>query len=134
MKNYLYICPDQASHVVAGRVKTNIDGIRRLSTPFVRSAKGKGRFLNVTVCILKSRKFESMYSGNATKRLRGCIISRPFRCYHNILMVTSVPTYIISLGVGWLALLILTWGQCESLSIGVGTEELTPTSFLFPGT
>ena len=82
LKNYLYICPDQASHVVAGRVKTNIDGIWRLSTPFVRTAKGKGRFLNVTVCILKSRKFESMYSGNATKRSRGCIISRPFRCYH----------------------------------------------------
>ena len=76
LKNYLYICPDQASHVVAGRVKTNIDGIRRLGMPFVRSAKGKGRFLNVTVCILKSRKFETSHSGNATKRLRGCIISR----------------------------------------------------------
>ena len=33
---------------MAGRVKTNIDGIRRLRAPFVRTAKGKGRFLNVT--------------------------------------------------------------------------------------
>ena len=28
--------------------QTNIDGIRRLRTPFVRTAEGKGRFLNVT--------------------------------------------------------------------------------------
>ena len=34
--------------VMAGRVKTNIDGIQRLRTPFVRTAEGKGRFLNVT--------------------------------------------------------------------------------------
>ena len=39
----------------------------------------------------------------------------------------------MSLGVGWLALLILTMGQCESLTIGIGAEEQTPTSFLFPG-
>ena len=26
-------------------------------------------------------------------------------------------------------LLILKWGQCESLKIGISTEELTPTSF-----
>jgi hypothetical protein len=32
----------------AGRVKTNIDGIQRLRTPFVRTADGKGRFLNGT--------------------------------------------------------------------------------------
>ena len=40
--------------------------------------------------------------------------------------------YIISLGVGWLALLILDTGQCEGLKTGIGAEELTPTSFLFP--
>lgn len=33
---------------------------------------------------------------------------------------------------GWLALLILEKGQCEGLSFGIGAEELTPTSFLFP--
>ena len=47
-------------------------------------------------------------------------------------MVTSVPNYIISLGVGWLALLILETGQCESLTTGIGAEKQTPTSFLFP--
>ena len=36
---------------------------------------------------------------------------------------------IIRLGVGRLALLILTWGQCEGLSIGIGTKKQTPTSF-----
>ena len=41
----------------------------------------------------------------------------------------SAPNYIMSLGVGWLALLILTWGQCEGLTAGIGAEELTPTSF-----
>ena len=33
---------------------------------------------------------------------------------------------------GWLALLILTWGQCKGLNFGINTEEITPTSFLFP--
>ena len=45
-----------------------------------------------------------------------------------------MPNNIISLGVGWLALLILETGQCESLTTGIGAEEQTPTSFLFPGT
>ncbi len=40
-----------------------------------------------------------------------------------------VSDYIISLGVGWLALLILAQGQCESLTTGIGAEEQTPTSF-----
>jgi len=43
-----------------------------------------------------------------------------------------MPNYIISLGVGWLALLILGKRQCESPTAGIGAEELTPTSFLFP--
>ena len=38
-----------------------------------------------------------------------------------------VSDYIISLGVGWLALLILAQGQCESLTTGIGAEEQTPT-------
>ena len=42
-----------------------------------------------------------------------------------------VSNYIISLGVGWLALLILERGQCESLTTGIGAEGITPTSFLF---
>ena len=46
----------------------------------------------------------------------------------------SAPNYIILLGVGWLALLILETGQCEGLKVGIGTEEQTPTSFLFPKT
>jgi hypothetical protein len=40
----------------------------------------------------------------------------------------------MSLGVGWLALLILRKRQCEGLNVGIGAEEQTPTSFLFPGT
>ena len=43
-----------------------------------------------------------------------------------------MSNYIISLGVGWLALLILETGQCEGLKVGIGAEEQTPTSFLFP--
>jgi len=41
----------------------------------------------------------------------------------------SAPNYIITLGVGGLALLILETGQCESLTTGMGAEEQTPTSF-----
>ena len=44
--------------------------------PFVGQTEGKGRFLNVTVCTFKLRKLEFSYSGNATKRSRGCIISQ----------------------------------------------------------
>ena len=40
----------------------------------------------------------------------------------------------MSLGVGWLALLILGKRQCESPTAGIGAEDLTPTSFLFPFT
>ena len=41
--------------------QTNIDGIRRLRTPLVRTAEGKGRFLNVTcLWFLKFRNFESI--------------------------------------------------------------------------
>ena len=58
--------------------QTNIDGIQRLRMPFVRTAEWEGRFLNVTVCAVKLSKLESMYRGNATKRSRGCIISRLF--------------------------------------------------------
>jgi hypothetical protein len=37
----------------------------------------------------------------------------------------------MSLGVGWLALLILAKGQCEGLNLGIGAEEQTPTSFFY---
>ena len=43
-----------------------------------------------------------------------------------------MPNYIILLGVGWLALLILGKRQCESPTAGIGAEEQTPTSFLSP--
>ena len=49
--------------------------------------------------------------------------------YLTCIVVVNVFDSIISLGVGWLALLILRKGQCEGLSIGIGTEDLTPTSF-----
>ena len=35
----------------------------------------------------------------------------------------SAPNYIMSLGVGWLALLILRKMQCEGLNVGIGAEE-----------
>ena len=44
----------------------------------------------------------------------------------------SIVVYIISLGVGWLALLILDTRQCEGLKPGMGEELESPTSFMFP--
>ena len=44
--------------------------------PFVGQTEGKGRFRTLPVCDVKSRKFVFSHSGNATKRLRGCIISQ----------------------------------------------------------
>ena len=43
--------------------------------PFVGQAKGKGRFLNVIICVVKLRNFDSVHRGNATDRSRRCIIS-----------------------------------------------------------
>ena len=54
----------------AGRVKTNIDGILRLRAPFVRTAKGKGRFLNVT-CL--------WFSNFATLNLSTAVMQRSVR-------------------------------------------------------
>ena len=62
----------------------------------------------------------------------GVLYPGHFVAIHVPVMETSVPNHIILLGVGWLALLILEKGQCESLTTGIGTEEQTPTSFLFP--
>ncbi len=36
----------------------------------------------------------------------------------------------ISLGVGRLALLILTWGQCEGLTAGISTKVFLPRLFV----
>lgn len=44
----------------------NLNGIPRLSIPSVRTAKGKGRFLNVTICKFKLRKLETKCRCNAT--------------------------------------------------------------------
>lgn len=114
---------DQASHVVAGRVK-QLYGILRLSTPSVRTAKGKGRFLNVTICKFKLRKLESKCRCNAT--------GASARVYYIPVQYVTVSIremyhlyrfVIISLGVGWLALLILRKRQCEGLNVGIGAEE-----------
>ena len=97
--------------VRAGRVEINIDGIQRSTMPFVGQTEGKGRFLNVT-CLCKSNfaTLNSYHSGNATKRSRGCIISRQFVAIIVFWWLASMPNYIILLGVGWLALLILDTG------------------------
>lgn len=44
----------------------NLNGIPRLSIPSVRTVKGKGRFLNVTICKFKLRKLETKCRCNAT--------------------------------------------------------------------
>ncbi len=89
---------------------------------------GKGRFLNVTICVVKLRNFESFHRGNATKRSRGCIISS----YRLLLLYDGkrMCSNIISLDVGWLALLILETGQCEGLTTGIGAEEKLPRLFI----
>ena len=73
------------------------------------TVEGEGRFRTLLVCVVKSRKFETVHSGNATRRSRGCII---FRHFVSIIVVDSkrLPCYIIPLDVGWLALLILAQG------------------------
>ncbi|MBO5313864.1 MAG: hypothetical protein IJ421_01545 [Prevotella sp.] len=57
------------------------------------------------------------------KRLRGCIIYRPLYAIIIFFGVRVDSICIISLGVGWLALLIFEKGQCEGLKTGVSAEE-----------
>ena len=65
------------------------------------------RYLSVTS---NFATLKPLHSGNATKRSRGCIISRSFVAINIPLIVIAFFEIIISLGVGWLALLILEVG------------------------
>lgn len=119
---FAYLCTDQASTSRQGG--SRLIGILRPGTPFVRTAKGERTFSDVTVCAIKSRKFESCHGGNATGASAWVSYIPtdllPYIIYYGI---ANAPTCIISLGVGWLALLILDTGQCESLIAGISTEE-----------
>ena len=55
----------------------------------------KDVFLTLPVCSFESRKFESKYSGDATKRLRGLILYLP--------TANTIPLYIIRYKSGILA-------------------------------
>ena len=62
--DFIYLCSRNACPCEGGYVK--LTSMERDLRPLVRPVS-KGRFLNVTVCLLKSRKFESTYSGDATR-------------------------------------------------------------------
>ena len=62
--DFIYLCSRNACPCEGGYVK--LTSMERDLRPLVRPVS-KGRFLNVTVCIIKSRKFESIYSGDATR-------------------------------------------------------------------
>ena len=53
--------------------------------PFVGQANGKGRFLNVTICAVKLRNFESKYRCNATEAFAWVCYIPMIRCsYYKI--------------------------------------------------
>ena len=81
--------------------------------------------------IVKSRKFESSYRNNVTETSVWVYYIPTVHHLQTILWIMDVLKNIISLGVGRLALLIFTMGQCESQTIEIGTEDLTPTSESF---
>ena len=106
------------------------------------------RYLSV---VIKSRKFESSYSGDATRKTSAWVnvsFPRPHPLY--ILIRCNSPSVecilvYIRLGLSgrsglvyhsaWagFTLLILMKGQCESLIPGIGAERnFTPTSFFVP--
>ena len=55
--------------VPQGLVGRDIDGCET-AKPFVRLVSER-RLRTLLFCVVKSRKFETMHRGNATKRLRG---------------------------------------------------------------
>lgn len=66
---FSYLCTDQV--VLYRLTGQHLNGILWLSTPFVRTAKGKRRLWTLSFCGLKLRNFETSHRGNATERLRG---------------------------------------------------------------
>ena len=64
-------------------------------------------FTNVTVCTFKLRKLESSYRGNATETSAWVYYIANLRLPLAYVMVNVGLDYIDSLGVGWLALLML---------------------------
>ena len=58
---------------MAGQVK-NLIGIRRLRTPFVRTAKGKGVYGRYHSATSNLANLNLCSEDNATRRLRGLII------------------------------------------------------------
>ena len=111
------------------RAGQDIDGTE--TTAACKARLGK-TFSDVTICKFKLRKLVTSYRCNATEAsawvyYMPTVISH---CIHSGFI--SLLNDIISLGVGWLALLIFTKGQCEGLNLGISAEEQTPTSFLYP--
>ena len=107
----------------------DIDGTETAAACKARLGK---TFSDVTICKFKLRKLVTSYRCNATEAsawvyYMPTVISH---CIHSGFI--SLLNDIISLGVGWLALLIFTKGQCEGLNLGISAEEQTPTSFLCP--
>ena len=94
--------------------------------------KEKGRFRTLLFVLSNFATLNPYTEVMQLERLRGCIISQPFITYLINLWCNGCVYCIISLGVGWLALLIFIGRQCEGLKVGIGTEDLTPTSFSFP--
>ena len=62
--DFIYLCSRNACPCEGGYVK--LTSMERDLRPLVRPVS-KGRFLNVTVCKIKLRNFESKYGGDATR-------------------------------------------------------------------
>ena len=112
----------------------------------------KDVFETLPVSIIKSRKFESKYDGDATETSTCRLISyipTPDISFIYIIRCTFLGYYLCVYGQGgetsggrvylyhlaWagFTLLIFTKGQCESLMIGIGAAETYfPRLFLFP--
>ena len=73
--------------------------------------------MDVTFCDLELRNLENLHRGNATKRLRGCIIS--LRDYYHCYMCNGAYAFYNITWRGLTALLILGLGQCEGLKVGI---------------
>ena len=96
----------------------DIDGNLLADDAVCRAGRGERRLRTLPFCILKLRNFESMYRGNATGTLTWVDYIPADAIYNN---VWRLVVFIITWR-GLTALLILTWGQCEGLSIGMGEE------------
>ena len=109
--DFIYLCSRNACPCEGGYVK--LTSMERDLRPLVRPVS-KGRFLNVTVCKIKLRNFESKYGGDATRDVYvGWFYISPTAIIPFIYIIRCTPqlrcTLFAYIFQGWIPWICISW-------------------------